>query len=532
LKEDARSSFVVRRSSFALQAAPDYILLLNPDTVVHAGAVEALAAFLGAHPRVGAVGPRLLNSDGTVQPAAFRFPTLAMAALDLFPPGEVLPGRLYNSWWHGRYPQERTAAEPFPIDHPLGACILTRPAVLGQVGLLDERFFMYAEEVDWCLRVRRAGWAIWQEPRARVTHVGGAATSQFRSRMLVALYEARLRFFRKHYAPRVVRWHTRIVRAGMLRAALLAWRDFARGRLAREELRARLWAYGLIMQNATCQNSGTCCISHFTFCICMLSVAIIARDEERHIGAALDSVAGLAGEALVLLDSRTRDRTADICRERGARVVAEPWRGIPAQRKRALDLFAGEWVLFLDADERVTPELRAELLGVGDWGLGTESFPKPNPQPPIAGYWIPRRNLFFGRALRGGGWYPDHQLRLLRRGRARYDEARLVHELVQLDGAQGYLQGHLLHLNIERLGELWRKQAAYAIQEAQTLALAGGWPRWRSFLGAPAREFYRRYIRLGGYRDGAVGLLLCATLAYFELVKLAHLKGLGRALSR
>ena len=78
-----------------------------------------------------------------------------MTLLDLFPPGEVLPGRLYGSWWHGRYPQERCAEAPFPIDHPLGACILARRAVVEQVGLLDERFFMYSEEVDWCYRIRR-----------------------------------------------------------------------------------------------------------------------------------------------------------------------------------------------------------------------------------------------------------------------------------------------------------------------------------------------------------------------------------------
>jgi N-acetylglucosaminyl-diphospho-decaprenol L-rhamnosyltransferase len=231
-------------------ATCDYILLLNPDTVVHPGALERLVAFLEAHPRVGAVGPRLLNPDGSTQPAAFRFPTLAMTLIDLFPPGEALPGRLYGSWWHGRYPQELGGCAPFPIDHPLGACILTRRAVIEQVGGLDEQFFMYAEELDWCYRVRRAGWAIWQVPAARITHVGGAATRQFRTRMLVALYESRLRFFRKHYAPRFIRWHTRIVRAGMLRAALLAWRDYTSGRLVRDELRARLWAYGVIMQNA------------------------------------------------------------------------------------------------------------------------------------------------------------------------------------------------------------------------------------------------------------------------------------------
>jgi GT2 family glycosyltransferase len=232
---------------------PDYILFLNPDTVVHPGALESLAGFLEAHPRVGAVGPRLLNPDGSLQASAFRFPTLLMTLLDLFPPGEVLPGRLYNSWWHGRYPDERDGRAPFPIDHPLGACILARRAAVEQVGGMDEAFFMYSEEVDWCLRLRHAGWAIWQVPQAQVTHVGGAATRQFRTRMLIALYESRLRFFRKHRSKRFVGWHARIVRAGMLRATLLAWRDHLAGRLSRDELRARLWAYGVVMQNAKCK---------------------------------------------------------------------------------------------------------------------------------------------------------------------------------------------------------------------------------------------------------------------------------------
>ena len=229
-------------------AQPEYVLLLNPDTQVHPGAIEALASFLGAHPRVGAVGPRLLNPDGTVQPAAFRFPTLAMTALDLFPPGEALPGRLYNSWWHGRYPNEPFAQQPFPIDHPLGACILTRRTVIEQAGELDEQFFMYAEEVDWCYRVRQAGWAIWQEPRALVTHVGGAATGQFRSKMQIALYQSRMRFFRKHRSPRFIGMHRLLVRAGMLRATLRDWRSYARGRLGGDELRARLWAYGSVFK--------------------------------------------------------------------------------------------------------------------------------------------------------------------------------------------------------------------------------------------------------------------------------------------
>jgi GT2 family glycosyltransferase len=226
--------------------AADMALLLNSDTIVFPGAIEALAEFLATHPRVGMVGPRLLNPDGTTQAAAFRFPTLAMTALDLFPPGEVLPGRLYGSWWHGRYPQER-GEEPFPIDHPLGACILARRAAVEEVGLLDEGYFMYAEEVDWCLRARRAGWAIWQVPAARVVHIGGASTRQVRARMHVALYRSRLRLFQLHYGAAALAAHRLVIRVGMLRALALALRDFFAGRITPAELRERLLAATVIL---------------------------------------------------------------------------------------------------------------------------------------------------------------------------------------------------------------------------------------------------------------------------------------------
>lgn len=247
-----------------------------------------------------------------------------------------------------------------------------------------------------------------------------------------------------------------------------------------------------------------------------LSVAIIARDEATHIGAALASVAALADEMLVLLDDRTTDRTAAICEAAGAQVVTEPWRGFSAQRNRALELCRNEWVLFLDADERVEAALADEIRAL----LATPSL--------VDGYWIPRHNQFFGAILRGGGWYPDHQLRLLRRTAAHYDPARVVHEVAEITGDTARLNGHLLHINIERMGELLAKQRAYALHEAQIMHQSGRHSRWRNFVGAPAREFYRRYVQLGGWRDGRVGLLMCATLATFETVKFTHLKGLER----
>lgn len=223
--------------------APALVLFLNPDTVVHVGAIETLAAFLAAHPRVGVVSPRLYNPDGSLQHGAFRFPTLSMSLLDVFPPGEVLPGRLYGSWWHGRYPQEQNGAAPFAIGHPLGACMLARGATLAAVGAFDERYFMYSEEIDWCWRVRQAGWAIWQEPRAQVTHIGGAATRRVRRRMLVELHRSRIVFFTRHYPPAWLRAHRWITRAGMLRLILAGWVAYGRGAIDGDELRLRLLAY-------------------------------------------------------------------------------------------------------------------------------------------------------------------------------------------------------------------------------------------------------------------------------------------------
>lgn len=221
---------------------PTYVLLLNPDTVVEPNAIQILVDFLEAHPRVGVASPRLLNPDGSMQPAAFRFPTLMMSVLDVFPPGDVLPGRLYGSWWHGRYPEELAGEAPFPIDHPLGACLLVRASVIEEVGLLDEHYFMYSEEIDWCWRIRQAGWAIWQVPDARVVHVGGASTQQVHYPMLVALHQSRVQFFQKQYAPWFLLLHRLVTRGGMLRAMVCTWIDYLTHRIGRDDLRQRVWA--------------------------------------------------------------------------------------------------------------------------------------------------------------------------------------------------------------------------------------------------------------------------------------------------
>jgi len=151
-----------------------------------------------------------------VQSAAFRFPTLAMTLLDLFPPGQALPGRLYGSWWHGRYPQEQSADAPFPIDHPLGACILARRAVVEQVGLLDERFFMYTEDVDFCAAIRARGGRILFTPAVEIVHTRGRSVAAAPAATHVARRRSHLAFYQKHYpalAP-LLRLYTRFFAHG------------------------------------------------------------------------------------------------------------------------------------------------------------------------------------------------------------------------------------------------------------------------------------------------------------------------------
>ncbi len=222
-------------------ARGDLLLLLNPDTEVVSDAVARLAAFMDEHQDVGCVGPSLVYGAGSYQHAAFHFPTLWMSFFDFFP----LHHRLLNSSLNGRYPRT-SDTKPFPVDHPLGAAMMVRGEALQVVGLLDEAFFMYCEEVDWCIRARRAGLAIYQVPAARVIHHSGQSTTQFRDAMFVELHRSRYRLFAKHYSPAFVRAHRAITRLGLAKEAMLARWMATRGRIDRAELAARLKAYETI----------------------------------------------------------------------------------------------------------------------------------------------------------------------------------------------------------------------------------------------------------------------------------------------
>ena len=168
-----------------------YILMLNSDTEIASGAIQALVRFVEEHPRVGAAGARIINPDGSLQRSCFRAPSLSrelwrLLHLDVF-------------YSYAEYSvQHWDQAQPKPVDSVLGACFLVRRAALDQVGLLDEQFFIYSEEVDLCTRLRSAGWSVYWVPQATVMHRGAESTRQVAAAMFLRLYQGKVLYFRKH----------------------------------------------------------------------------------------------------------------------------------------------------------------------------------------------------------------------------------------------------------------------------------------------------------------------------------------------
>jgi glycosyltransferase involved in cell wall biosynthesis len=238
-----------------------------------------------------------------------------------------------------------------------------------------------------------------------------------------------------------------------------------------------------------------------------LSVAIIAGYEEHNIRACLESVA-FAGE-IVVVCSQQEDATMEIAREYSEHVQFHSFEGFASQKAFALAQCTREWVLSIDADERVTAELQEQIRAV----LRGEG--------PADGYYIPRRNHFHGRWIRHGGWYPDHQLRLFRRERT-HVTARLVHEGFDVDGARGYLDGPVLHFTLPRVRHMLSKNLDYSLFEAREKAA-----RRRitvlDFIFRPPLEFVKKYFFQRGILDGWEGFIIAVIHAANKLQMLIYL---------
>lgn len=220
--------------AFAL-ADSRYLLLLNPDTVVRPGALGALVAFLEARPAVWAAGPAILNADGSPQRAGVSFPSLWNLLCETFFLDRAFPrSRLFGA--HRRLFEDDS--RPREVDYLQGSALMVRREVLDRVGGMDERFFLYFEETDWCYRMRAAGGVVMQCPDAAVVHLGGGEFGHFDERRLTAYHRSLLAFYRKH-RPAAARAALRALLAARALVRLAAWAAWA---LSRPDRRAKALA--------------------------------------------------------------------------------------------------------------------------------------------------------------------------------------------------------------------------------------------------------------------------------------------------
>ena len=192
IENQTNVGFAPANNQAILESTGRYVLLLNPDTEVKPGAFEALVRFLEANPQAGGVGARLLNPDGTLQISCYQVPTLPRELWRMFHLDALWPYGVYRmtDW------DLDTARK---VDIVQGACLVLRQTALNQVGLLDEGYFIYSEEVDLCHRLHQAGWPLYWVPQAKVIHYGGQSTQQVAAEMFLQLYLGKVLFFRKHY---------------------------------------------------------------------------------------------------------------------------------------------------------------------------------------------------------------------------------------------------------------------------------------------------------------------------------------------
>jgi glycosyltransferase involved in cell wall biosynthesis len=248
-----------------------------------------------------------------------------------------------------------------------------------------------------------------------------------------------------------------------------------------------------------------------------LSVTIVAQDEERTIEEVLRSVSDLASE-IVFLDSGSTDRTPEIAKSFGVRFQHQPWLGYAEQKNKAIDLATGDWILSLDADEVLTPPLRDEIRYLLRQGVPED----------IAGFRIPRVLYIGNTPVRGGGFYPDAQLRLIRRGRGRF-APRIVHESIKVDGRVEQLSNDMLHYAYKNIDDFEQTMDRYARLSAQHyLAHENTW--WRSSrlneIVTPVWTLLYRQLVRGGIFCGAPCWRLNVIYAGYVRKKVRYLREL------
>ena len=244
-----------------------------------------------------------------------------------------------------------------------------------------------------------------------------------------------------------------------------------------------------------------------------LSVTVVAKNEAADLGAALASVAW--ADEIVVVDSHSGDETVAIARQHTDRVVVHDWLGHIEQKNYAASLASHDWILSVDADERITPELADEVKAT----LAAE--------PSCAAYLIPRVTWHLGRWVKTTDWYPDFQSRLYDRRRAKWT-GRYVHEALTVNGPVGRLRGEIQHYAYRDIADHLETIDRYTTLAAKQMHEDGRRAGLLQIAGHPPLAFLRNYIARGGIRDGVPGFIISSMNAYYVFLKFAKLWELGR----
>lgn len=239
-----------------------------------------------------------------------------------------------------------------------------------------------------------------------------------------------------------------------------------------------------------------------------VTVTVITKNEAEALADALKSVAW--ADELVVIDAESTDDTVKIAREFTDRVYVRKWDGYVDQKNHAASLATHEWIFSLDADERVTRELAGEIKGLM------------RGEPACDGYRMPRVSFYLGRWIRTTDMYPDYQLRLYNRLKARW-EGMYVHESVRADGSVGYLKSELQHHPYRDLSEHLIRMDRYTMLAARQMHAQGRRPTVAQMLFHPGLAFLRNYILKGGFKDGGAGLIISIVNSYYVFLKFAKL---------
>jgi glycosyltransferase involved in cell wall biosynthesis len=235
-----------------------------------------------------------------------------------------------------------------------------------------------------------------------------------------------------------------------------------------------------------------------------ISAAIITYNEERNIARVIESLR--CCDEILVLDSGSNDRTVEIARTLGARVVETFWHGYAAQKNIAAELAANDWILALDADESLSEALEAEIWQIKKAG------------PQYDGYTMPRLAQYLGRWILHGGWYPDRKVRLFDRRKAKW-VGQYVHESVKLEGRVGHLESNILHFTCNSLAEHLRAMDRYTTLAEEGLVAQGVKITIGKILFDPPWTFFRSYVLKRGFLDGLEGLAIAYMAAFYNFVK-------------